>query len=111
MNIAHLSGRTERSINGPHLVQILPFPKRVRVPMGDHRKTLCIRRGMNTVTISQPLTTTQLSKLLQIPVRTLEDWRTNNIGPKYWHAGKRVRYSPGDAQEWIDAQRAVKKAA
>ena len=70
-----------------------------------------MRRVMNTVTISQPLTTAQLSELLQVPVRTLEDWRTNNIGPAYWYAGKRVRYSPEDVQEWINAQRAVKKVA
>ena len=67
---------------------------------------------MQTITISQPLTTQELSELLQIPARTLEGWRLPDeegrvprYGPSFWYAGKRVRYSPEDVQEWIDAQR------
>lgn len=115
MNVVDAADRAKRSFHGPRMGRISPFPDRsTEELLADTHSGA--ESGyvpdMQTITINQPLTTQELSELLQIPARALEGWRlpaaegrVPRYGPSFWYAGKRVRYSPEDVQEWIDAQR------
>ena len=48
------------------------------------------------------LTQDQVADLLQIPARTLEDWRLRAYGPRFIRLGKRVRYRARDIEQWLD---------
>ncbi|MFT4259331.1 helix-turn-helix transcriptional regulator [Microbacterium sp.] len=58
---------------------------------------------MTDIVVTQLMTTEQLAEYLQIPVRTLEDWRSprNNKGPTPIHLGKRVRYRLATVDAWL----------
>ena len=47
----------------------------------------------------------ELSEYLDVPVRTLYDWRLSGKGPCAVHVGRQLRYSISDVQEWLAAQR------
>lgn len=52
------------------------------------------------------MTPTELSEYLQIPARTLAQWRYLGRGPKYLKLeGGHVRYRSSDVTEWLDHQR------
>ena len=44
-----------------------------------------------------------LSDFLQIPVKTLYQWRLRGYGPKGRRVGKYVRYKESDVVEWVDS--------
>ena len=44
-----------------------------------------------------------LSDFLQVPVKTLYQWRLRGYGPKGRRVGKYVRYKESDVVEWIDS--------
>jgi predicted DNA-binding transcriptional regulator AlpA len=44
-----------------------------------------------------------LSNFLQVPVKTLYQWRLRGYGPKGRRVGKYVRYKESDVVEWIDS--------
>lgn len=48
------------------------------------------------------LSTEQLAELLQVPLRTVYDWRTKGTGPRGVRIGKYVRYRRRDIEKWID---------
>ncbi|GAA3871467.1 helix-turn-helix domain-containing protein [Leifsonia kafniensis] len=50
------------------------------------------------------LTQMQLSELLQIPVRTIEDWRHNKKGPPFVTLGRHVRYDLVDVKAWVKSR-------
>lgn len=53
----------------------------------------------------QLATPEQVADYLQIPVKTLAEWRSRGIGPNYKKPGGRhVRYNWVDVQEWINTQ-------
>ncbi|WP_141872071.1 helix-turn-helix transcriptional regulator [Microbacterium saperdae] len=54
--------------------------------------------------LQQVLTQDQLAHTLQIPARTLEDWRTRSYGPPFIRVGKRVRYRASDVDAWLSSQ-------
>ncbi|PKQ35396.1 MAG: hypothetical protein CVT61_06230 [Actinobacteria bacterium HGW-Actinobacteria-11] len=47
------------------------------------------------------LTTADVSEILGVPVRTLEDWRRRDYGPKFLYVGRGVRYRVGALEQWI----------
>jgi excisionase family DNA binding protein len=51
------------------------------------------------------LTPEQLAELLNIPVRTLGQWRYVGRGPRYIRAGRHVRYDPAEIDEWLRSHR------
>ncbi|MBB4667427.1 excisionase family DNA binding protein [Microbacterium marinum] len=61
----------------------------------------------NTASSRRLLTQTELAEYLQVPVRTIEDWRTRDYGPKFLRVGRRVRYRESDVDAWLDAQEAA----
>ncbi|MDR2321997.1 MAG: helix-turn-helix domain-containing protein [Microbacterium sp.] len=56
---------------------------------------------MDETTVPVLLTPKQVSESLQIPIRTLEDWRTRGYGPPFLTAGKHVRYPLTTFEAWI----------
>jgi excisionase family DNA binding protein len=51
------------------------------------------------------LTPAELSDLLRIPSRTLEDWRLRGRGPKFARLGRGVRYDLDDVIAWAEHQK------
>lgn len=48
------------------------------------------------------LTSQQLASYLQIPLRTIEDWRLRQYGPAHFQIGKRVMYREDVVGAWIE---------
>lgn len=71
----------------------------VHVPdMNEHNTQATSRRLLSQ---------TELAEYLQVPVRTIEDWRTRSYGPRFIRVGRRVRYRETDVDSWLDAQAAA----
>ena len=48
----------------------------------------------------------ELSRLIDKPEGTLEQWRHKGIGPPFIKVGGRsVRYRPSDVEAWLEGQR------
>ncbi|KQW50924.1 hypothetical protein ASC77_25025 [Nocardioides sp. Root1257] len=47
----------------------------------------------------------ELSEYLDVPVRTLYDWRLTGRGPRAVHVGRALRYLVCDVRTWVEAQR------
>lgn len=47
----------------------------------------------------------ELSEYLNVPTRTLQDWRLAGRGPRAVHVGRQLRYFVVDVQEWLQSQR------
>jgi hypothetical protein len=52
----------------------------------------------------QLATTEQVADYLQLPPKTLAEWRSQGIGPKYSKIGKHVRYDWADVHAWVAGQ-------
>jgi hypothetical protein len=44
-----------------------------------------------------------LGAYLQVPEKTLRDWRYKGYGPPWIKMGKRVRYEPGAVVAWVES--------
>lgn len=51
------------------------------------------------------LTTLDAAPVAGVAVKTLENWRSVGIGPKFIRAGRKVLYDPVDIAAWKDANR------
>jgi len=49
----------------------------------------------------------ELSEYLNVPVRTLYDWRLAGKGPCAVHIGRQIRYFVTDVLEWLRQNREV----
>jgi excisionase family DNA binding protein len=49
------------------------------------------------------LTPEDVSKVLQIPVKTLYRWRHHGTGPPAKKVGRHIRYRVGDVEEYLAA--------
>lgn len=47
----------------------------------------------------------ELSAYLNIPIRTLYDWRLTGKGPRAVHVGRQLRYFVSDVHDWLSQQR------
>ncbi|MGI8775604.1 MAG: helix-turn-helix domain-containing protein [Actinomycetota bacterium] len=47
------------------------------------------------------MTPDELGDVLQIPTKTLAEWRSNGTGPAYRRVGRHVRYSAEDVAIWL----------
>ncbi|MFK4790057.1 helix-turn-helix domain-containing protein [Microbacterium sp. ZW T5_56] len=61
---------------------------------------------MSADTMPDLMTTEQLAEYLQIPVRTLEDWRSprRKTGPRWIRLGKRIQYRRATVDAWLESQ-------
>ncbi|MFF2387213.1 helix-turn-helix transcriptional regulator [Agromyces sp. NPDC058104] len=56
---------------------------------------------MNEAPHVQPfLTQHEVAELLQVPERTIEDWRLFQTGPRYMKLGRHVRYDIAEVLAW-----------
>lgn len=63
---------------------------------------------MKTKEVAGPvrlLSVEELSGLLQVPVKTIYDWRLRGQGPTAMRVGRHVRFHPEDVMRWLDDQR------
>ena len=51
-----------------------------------------------------PFTEETLAEYLSVPRKTLGHWRGQGAGPRWYRAGRYVRYRPEDVREWEAAQ-------
>jgi DNA-binding transcriptional MerR regulator len=54
--------------------------------------------------VDRTYTQEQLAEHLQLPVDTIRYWRTCGKGPKWFPAGKHVRYREADVIRWEEEQ-------
>jgi len=47
------------------------------------------------------MTTEEVADYLQVPTRTVEDWRLRKVGPDFVRVGKHVRYRSTELDMWI----------
>ena len=47
----------------------------------------------------------ELSEYLDVPIRTLYDWRLSSKGPCAVHVGRQLRYFVNDVQDWLREHR------
>ena len=52
----------------------------------------------------QLATPEQVADYLQVPVKTLAQWRYLEIGPQYRKVGRHVRYDWADVRKWLATQ-------
>ena len=48
-----------------------------------------------------------VQELYNIPVTTLEKWRSLKVGPPYHKLGKHIRYKPKDVEQWIETKKVI----
>jgi hypothetical protein len=46
----------------------------------------------------------QVARHLQVPEKTLAEWRSRQIGPRYHRVGRYVRYAWADVDVWLATQ-------
>ena len=46
----------------------------------------------------------ELAERLKVKPATLQNWRTRGLGPRYFHIGNKVNYSPKHVNEWLQTQ-------
>lgn len=56
-------------------------------------------------TLSALLATTDAAPLAGVAPKTLENWRTLGLGPRFIKAGRRVLYDPADLLAWRNQNR------
>ena len=56
-------------------------------------------------TLSPLLGTADAAPLAGVAPKTLENWRTLGIGPRFIKAGRKVLYDPADLLVWRDQNR------
>jgi hypothetical protein len=49
----------------------------------------------------------EVQEVYNIPITTLEKWRSKKIGPPYHKLGKHIRYKPQDVDKWVDSKKIV----
>lgn len=57
------------------------------------------------ITMHDLLNTKDAAPRAGVSPGTLENWRTQGVGPKFIKAGKRVLYDPADIEAWKEANR------
>ena len=61
--------------------------------------------------LERMLSTPDVSKLLDVPVRTLDNWAYQKIGPPYVKVGRARRYNEADVKAWLEANTVKTKSA
>jgi excisionase family DNA binding protein len=53
------------------------------------------------------LSVRELAELLQVPVKTIYQWRCQGDGPAPIKVGRHLRFDPGDVALWIEGRKAL----
>jgi excisionase family DNA binding protein len=46
----------------------------------------------------------QVAEYLQLPPKTLAEWRSRGIGPRYHKVGRHARYKWAEVERWLASQ-------
>ena len=57
------------------------------------------------------LSAAKVAEQLDVPERTLADWRSRGLGPAFARIGRHVRYRPEDVERWVKGRVASGPAA
>lgn len=71
--------------------------RRLNAPTADRHET-------PATTMPTLLTSSQVSKYLDVPTSTLANWRYQGRGPTFVRLGGHVRYRASDVTEWINRE-------
>ena len=66
-----------------------------------------MQRWENTNRVSDTrrlATANEVAEYLQIPPKTLAEWRSNGTGPRYSKVGRYVRYTWPDVDAWLTSR-------
>jgi excisionase family DNA binding protein len=55
--------------------------------------------------VDRLLSVEQLADVLQIPAKTVYEWRCRGEGPAGIRVGRYLRFDPADVADWIDARK------
>jgi excisionase family DNA binding protein len=76
--------------------------RETRLASRKHGERFGVKRSLPA---PQPLRTPeQIAEYLQMPEKTLADWRSKGIGPRYSKVGKHVRYRQADVDAWLESR-------
>lgn len=53
----------------------------------------------------QLMTIDEVAEYMQVPVKTLYDWRHRSVGPSGMRIGRHVRYRRRDVDAWLETRR------
>ena len=53
----------------------------------------------------QLLSVEQLAHILQVPAKTIYEWRCRGEGPAGMRVGRYLRFDPADVAAWIDSRK------
>lgn len=66
----------------------------------------------HTLSALEPMMSVEeLSAYLDVPIRTLYDWRRVGRGPCPIHVGRQLRYFVSDVHQWLQDQRELSGGA
>ena len=60
---------------------------------------------MNSPLLERYLSPKQVETMFNLPVTSLEKWRSLKMGPPYMKCGKHIRYNPEEVEKWMEKQR------
>lgn len=67
--------------------------------------------GSHSPDFERLLTETQAADLLRLSSRTLQAWRSQDVGPEYVKAGRAIRYRRSALIDWMDRSTVKPNAA
>jgi len=73
--------------------------------MPDSRSPSRRENGATKRAVRQLMTVEEVAELLQVPVRTIYDWRYRGLGPAAIRVGRYVRYEPDEINRWLGSHR------
>jgi excisionase family DNA binding protein len=50
------------------------------------------------------MTPKELAAYLQVPIKTLYQWRARSVGPKSYRVGRHLRYRRDEVDDWLESQ-------
>ena len=54
------------------------------------------------------LSVEEVAELLQVPVRTIYQWRYRGDGPRSLRVGRHLRFDPADLASWIEKRKTLR---
>lgn len=69
---------------------------------GRSRRIETSMKNIQITVINGQLTTEDLAAYLQVSASTLRAWRGSNEGPRFFRAGRNIRYRLDEVEAWIE---------
>jgi predicted DNA-binding transcriptional regulator AlpA len=82
---------------------MLPDALRTIKPLSEQDSGMVIPGGTMPSTRKPLAKPDEVAEYLKKPPKTLAEWRSRGVGPRYFKVGNEVRYSWADVDEWLAA--------